>query len=134
MIHNPYHIPGLYSSSIILQLERANRGVLEITRDNILNECISIMNEKNKTNYNKEDAISKCRVTELVEIRHMAAYHLRNILDMQWKSIGRYLGNRDHSTAINSHRQWSDWSEQKYNKQIHKANERLLNAFGLNKN
>lgn len=128
---NPYCIPGLKESSILIQVERSNTGTIPVTKENILIECIRIMNRLNKTSYKMEDVMSKSRVKELVEIRHFASYHLRNILNIKWTSIGRFLGNRDHSTAINSFNQWDDWSSQKYNKEIHKANKELMQFFDL---
>lgn len=48
------------------------------------------------------DVIGPRRFKRLVEARDRIAYRLRYELDMPLKTIGAYLGNRDHSTIIHS--------------------------------
>jgi len=71
---------------------------------------------------------SKARVRELVEYRQIFCSIARN-LGFSLKSIGKYLGNRDHTTVIHSLRAFSDLMEtnplyrDKYNSIINKIKE-----------
>jgi len=47
-----------------------------------------------------QDLIDRCRKKSVVEPRQVAAFLLRDLLDMSYPDIGDKLGKRDHTTAI----------------------------------
>lgn len=49
-----------------------------------------------------------CRFQEYVLPRHEAAYRLRTELKISFPQIGRLLGGRDHTTALNGFRRFSE--------------------------
>lgn len=46
------------------------------------------------------DIVSNKRNSEIVVPRQIVMYLCRNMIDIPLKSIGTYIGNRDHSTVI----------------------------------
>jgi chromosomal replication initiation ATPase DnaA len=125
---NPYYIPGLIDSKVLRQIELAKYR-MPLTTNNILEMCMSILNNINETSFTLEDVKSKSRKNEVVEIRHFASYHLREVKRMTWLSIGKLLGNRDHSTALNGHRRWESW--EKSDHKVRQANKEFKQVFGL---
>ena len=51
----------------------------------------------------KEIILSKTRKREIVEVRDLIAYFLREYADMSFPAIGKLLGGRDHTTIIYSY-------------------------------
>ncbi|MBI2013455.1 MAG: chromosomal replication initiator protein DnaA [Candidatus Colwellbacteria bacterium] len=54
------------------------------------------------------ELISKSRNKQLIEPRQITIYILRNVLNMSYPYIAAKIGNRDHTTAIYSHKKISD--------------------------
>lgn len=50
------------------------------------------------------DIISPSRVKEVIIPRHIAVYIARQMTELSLPAIGRYMGGRDHTTALNSWR------------------------------
>lgn len=53
---------------------------------------------------NKEDVVSATRRQEIVRVRDLIAFLLREYGGMSYPAIGRLLGGRDHTTIIHAHR------------------------------
>jgi hypothetical protein len=71
------------------------------------------------------DVKSKRRLREYVKPRHCAMYNMRK-MGMNWKQIGRFLGNRDHSTAIHGFNSWEGWMFYAYEKSLQKQINRKI--------
>ena len=56
----------------------------------------------NETGVSVKDMISKKRLKEYVDARHIAMYLTCKHTDMTLKSIGRFFGGRDHSTVLHA--------------------------------
>lgn len=65
-----------------------------------------------ETGWSVDSIRSKTRVTEVVIVRFIMAYLMKKYTIMSLKSIGSYLGGRDHSTIINSLHVVSTWFDQ----------------------
>jgi chromosomal replication initiation ATPase DnaA len=131
---SPYVYAGLPEEGVISQLQiQQDDEVMQITKDSILEVACSICNKFNDTQYLPEDVKGRNRQGELVEIRHMATYFMRELLDAKWSVIGWHLGGRDHSTAINSYRKWADRTSLPFEKKTHKMNDAMYRAFGISK-
>ena len=129
---NPYMYPGLDDKEVVNQIKIAGgREGLPITKDMILEICTSVINKFNDTEILPEQVKQKSRKSRYVEIRHCSVYHMRKLLDARWRDIGRYLGGRDHSTAINGYNQWDNQSSLAFNKRIHQINNAICRAFGV---
>ena len=129
---SPYVYVGLPEEGVITQLQiQQDDEVAEITKDSIVEMACSICNKFNDTQYLPEDVKGRSREGKLVEIRHMATYFMRELLDAKWVVIGRHLGSRDHSTAINSYRKWADRTSLPFEKRTHKMNDAMYRAFGI---
>ena len=129
---SPYVYAGLPEEDVISQLQiQQDDEVMQITKDSIVEVACSICNKFNDTQYLPEDVKGRSRQGKLVEIRHMATYFMRELLDAKWSVIGWHLGSRDHSTAINSYRQWADRTSLPFEKRTHKMNEAMYRAFGI---
>lgn len=92
-------------SSIIDKLNELDEG-LDKTHDtlfaqntipNVIKFCNEVF-EKDLITY--EEVISKTKVREVVLVRHILCFILRQHTSLSLKSIGQKLGNRDHSTVI----------------------------------
>ena len=57
------------------------------------------------------DLKGKSRRKTLVRARCIAAFVARNELHMSYYEIGKWLGNRDHSTIIHAHRKAQEMIE-----------------------
>lgn len=69
-------------------------------RKGILTPAYNRLNlKKDKRNY-KTLIKSKRRIREMVELKQMMAYHLRQRTTMTWKAIGQVFGGYDHATMI----------------------------------
>ncbi len=66
----------------------------DITPDKVLNSIASYFDIKT------EKIINRCRKKAVVKPRQIAFYLLRTELDMSYPEIGKFMGGRDHSTAI----------------------------------
>ena len=99
---NPYLIPGIINDNIISQVESAGFNVVLLTPNNVVEICTSIMNKLNSESVTPQQVKGKSRKKEVIEIRHFAAYHMKEDLNMIWRKIGLHFGGRDHSTAIGS--------------------------------
>lgn len=129
---SPYVYAGLDESGVITQLKIApTKDGLPITKDTILEMACSICNKFNDTNYLPEDVKKPNRKKELVEIRHMATFFMRKLLNANWRTIGQFLGGRDHSTAINSYNQWDNLSNLSFEKRIHQINNSMCRSFNV---
>jgi chromosomal replication initiator protein len=56
----------------------------------------------NETGVSVKDMISKKRLKEYVDARHIAMYLICKHTDLTLKSIGRFFGGRDHSTVLHA--------------------------------
>jgi len=54
--------------------------------------------------HNKEDIIRHSRRKEIVDVRDLVVYLLREYGEMSYPAIGRLLGGRDHTTIIHSYK------------------------------
>jgi len=68
-----------------------------------------------------QDLIDRCRKKSVVEPRQIAAFLLRDLLDMSYPDIGYKLGKRDHTTAIYAYEKIS----QEINKNQH-LNQKII--------
>lgn len=50
----------------------------------------------------KKDILGKGRQKEVVLARHIAIYLIRDQINIPLQQIGRFFGNRDHSTILNA--------------------------------
>ena len=129
---SPYVYVGLDESGVITQLKLVpQKDGIPITKENILEVACSICNKMNGTDILPEDVKGKNRRKEFVEIRHLSTFFMRKLLDANWRTIGRFLGGRDHSTAINSFNQWDNRSSLKFEKRIHQINNAMCRSFGV---
>lgn len=67
-----------------------------MTPDTIINACAKA------AGVTPEDIKGPYRFQKFAHPRHVAAYLMRKRLGMTWKATAKALGNRNHSTAINS--------------------------------
>ena len=66
----------------------------DITPDKVLDSIAGYFDIKT------EEIINRCRKKTVVKPRQIAFYLLRTELDMSYPEIGKFMGGRDHSTAI----------------------------------
>lgn len=59
----------------------------------------------------KKAVLSKNRRKNLAMCRHITAYFLRRYTNMNLKEVGAFLGNRDHTTILNSVKQMKGWMQ-----------------------
>ena len=77
-------------------------------------------------NVTPSEVLSKCRRGDIMTARHLVVYLLRFDYALQYAEIGRKL-NRDHSTAINSFKQFSNSLEyRKEEKRLYNTARELL--------
>ena len=100
---SPYVIPGLKykintSKNIVFR-----KG--KVTPEEILNIVAK------NCGVTAEQIISKTRIGEVVEARHILCGIMRNNFKYGLKSIGDFVGKRDHTTAINSIRTFKNRCE-----------------------
>ncbi len=55
-------------------------------------------------NFSPEELEGKSRKKEIARARHIAIYLSRELTDSSFPALGKKFGNRDHSTAMHSHR------------------------------
>lgn len=88
---------------------------VEMTKYNIKpEEIIAICADVFDTPYKEVIGIS--RKHPIIFARHAACYYLKNYTMLTLKEIGKCLGDKDHSTIINSIKEWTDMmdSDDKY--------------------
>ena len=100
---SPYVFPGLKYKEFMSKNVKFRKG--KITPEEIL----SIV-AKN-CGVTSEQIISKTRIGEVVEARHILCGIMRNNFNYGLKSIGDFVGKRDHTTAINSIRTFKNRCE-----------------------
>ena len=71
-------------------------GKDEITPDSIINAVCSYYN------VSKGDLVGKCKKKELVQPRQICCYLMCELLSLPLMSIGKALGNRNHTTILYS--------------------------------
>ena len=77
-------------------------------------------------NVTPSEVLSKCRRGDIMTARHLVVYLLRFDYALHYAEIGRKL-NRDHSTAINSFKQFSNSLEyRKEEKRLYNTARELL--------
>ena len=59
-------------------------------------------------NITEFDMLKKSRKREFIEPRHHYTYMLKKETDFSLSTIGKYIGNRDHATVLNSVRAWNN--------------------------
>jgi len=109
--HNIRELEGALNK-IIVTFQFRN---VEPTLDDVINltkDVISINHQKdlnpekildiiaNYFNIKSEELINKSRKKKVVKPRQIAFYLLRSEIDMSYPEIGKFMGGRDHSTAI----------------------------------
>ncbi len=109
--HNIRELEGALNK-IIVTFQFQNRmpemdDVINLTKD-----IISINHQKDTTpttileaiadyfNIDVKEIINRCRKKNVIKPRQIAFYLLRTELDMSYPEIGKFMGGRDHSTAI----------------------------------
>ena len=106
---NPYVFPGLKGAKIPVQFFLTNT-----TPENVIQATCEVL----KIPHNQ--LVGKTRKREVVEARHIISFILVKKAGMTLEKVGmNYLGGRDHSTVINSLRQFNalfDTEEQFQNK------------------
>ena len=95
----PQRLPSVYSAAGIDQLggwqaDSVIKGRLDF--DSLLNIISKFYDEP------KKDILSPCRRSELVICRQMFCYIMYENTNSSLKSIGEFLGGRDHSTVIHA--------------------------------
>lgn len=81
-------------------------------------------------NVTPTEVLSKCRRGDIMTARHLIVYLLRFDYALHYSEIGRKL-NRDHSTAINSFKQFSNSLEyRKEEKRLYNTAKELLGMEG----
>lgn len=129
---SPYIYAGLDESGVITQLKLApQKDGIPITKENILEVATSICNKMNETYFTPDDVKKRSRKKEIIEIRHLSAFFMRKLLNESWTAIGRFLGGRDHSTAINSFKQWDNATSLPFEKRVHQINNSMCRSFGI---
>ena len=76
-------------------------------------------------NVQMSDLKGKRRLREYVKARHAATYNMRK-MGCNWQQIGRFLGGRDHSTAIHGYNSWEDWTRYKFEADLQKQIDRKV--------
>ncbi len=109
--HNVRELEGALNK-IIVTFQFQNRkpeldDVIHLTKD-----IVSINHQKDLTpekiletiadyfNIKAEEIVNKSRKKQVVKPRQIAFYLLRTEIDMSYPEIGKFMGGRDHSTAI----------------------------------
>jgi len=129
---SPYVYAGLNESGVITQLKNVpTKDGLPMTKDTILEVACSICNKFNDTQYLPEDVKGPIRKQQLVEIRHMSTFFMRKWLNAKWVVIAWFLGGRNHSTAINSFKQWDNLSNLSFERRVHQMNNAMCRAFNI---
>jgi len=89
---SPYIIPGLKRAKINFSTTEASEQNFKRIIDVVLSE----------TGVTESELREKRRFRELVELRMISMWAIRNNTSATWKNIGKYF-NRDHSTVINAY-------------------------------
>lgn len=81
------------------------------------------------TNIPFEDITSSRRDADISEARHIVCYFLKMYTKMHYTEIGVFLGNRHHSTIINSFKTVKDLVtiDKKFKTKIDEINEIIIN-------
>lgn len=87
----------------------------EITEKEIIKTVCSYYN------LSKSNLISKSRQKLIAVPRHVCIYLIRTVLNTPFEKIGKFMGNRDHSTVMSSYH--------KVNEQIEKNNQEYISVI-----
>lgn len=94
---NPYVFPGLKGTRLQVQF-----FLKETTPEKLIEATCEVLNIEHK------QLVGKTRKREVVEARHIISFILVKKAGMTLEKVGmKYLGGRDHSTVINSLRQFN---------------------------
>ena len=111
---NPYLIPGIDAYSINIQLTDidtpdkiisliakyfCDKKILQITHPDITEDELI------------EEVKGRTRKREIIEVRFATSYFIMQILNLSLKSIGRFLGERDHSSIIHANKAYESDAE-----------------------
>jgi chromosomal replication initiator protein len=108
---NPYTFPGLKGAKIPVQLFVNKTPPDDIIKIACRVLCVEI-----------DDFLSKNRKKEISEARHIVSYLLVKKLGITLEKTGAaYLGNRDHTTVINSLRKFNNLydTEEDFRNKVH---------------
>ena len=86
-----------------ISLEKVRRAIADmITSDLATKPTMERILEQVTLYYNikEDDILSKKRTREIALARHVAMYLFRELTDYSLSDIGKFLGNRDHTTVI----------------------------------
>jgi chromosomal replication initiator protein len=102
----PYVFPGLKLDEID---SKNNPFIKTIKRRITEDELFEII--KNESGFTKENLKSSSRKRELVDMRQLISFVLKTDFNRTLSSIGKTLGDRDHTTILHSIRKFYDLYE-----------------------
>lgn len=129
--HNIRELEGALNKIIVTFQFRNEEPILEDVV-NLTKDIISINHQKDLNpekilaiiadyfNIKTEEITNRCRKKKVVKPRQIAFYLLRSEVDMSYPEIGKFIGGRDHSTAI--------YAYKKIKKEL-KLNDDLINQI-----
>lgn len=103
---SPYVFPGLKLDEIDSE---KNPFIKTIKRQITEEELFQIVEKK--SGLTKENLISTSRKRELVDMRQLVSFVLKTDFNQTLSSIGKTLGDRDHTTILHSIRKFYDLYE-----------------------
>ena len=107
---SPYVFPGLKLDEIDSE---KNPFIKTIKRQITEEELFQIVEKK--SGLTKENLISTSRKRELVDMRQLVSFVLKTDFNQTLSSIGKTLGDRDHTTILHSIRKFYDLYETNVN-------------------
>lgn len=95
---------------IIFDGEQIEKTDYDILPEDIISICSTVFDTPYK------EVIGISRKHPIIFARHAACYYLKNYTMLTLKEIGKCLGDKDHSTIINSITEWTNMmdSDNKY--------------------